>query len=151
MSTISSRTPEGWDNRCPICKHDCTIEPSGDSYDAPCPNCGHLIWFANWGIALVSATDLARLSNPEFTAGTLPNDLTVAPQILGLCTQQMAIGNCILPIDCSADAVLIAMHDPSNVELIDKIRFVLNLDIRILHVDQDSLQRQIQACYGVDY
>ncbi len=150
MSTISSRTPEGWDNRCPVCKHACAVEPSGDSYDAPCPNCGHLLWFANSGMGIVSLTDLGELSHSEVTTGTLPDGLTVASQILELCPKQMAIENCILPIDCAADSVLIAMHDPSNIDKVDKIRFVLNQDIRILHVDKDSLQRQVAACYGVD-
>jgi hypothetical protein len=42
---ISSRTPEGEPNRCPICRHQCRIEPSCLTPDAPCPSCGHLLWF----------------------------------------------------------------------------------------------------------
>jgi hypothetical protein len=44
--TISSRTPEGDPNQCPICGHHARIEPSIDTRDAPCPRCGHLLWFA---------------------------------------------------------------------------------------------------------
>jgi len=43
---ISSRTPEGVPNRCPICGQSIRIEPSIPSGDAPCPNCGSLLWFA---------------------------------------------------------------------------------------------------------
>jgi hypothetical protein len=43
--TISSRTPEGDSNRCPICRHSVRLEPSIDTRDAPCPSCGHLLWF----------------------------------------------------------------------------------------------------------
>ena len=42
---ISSRTPEGEPNRCPICRHKCRVEPSCLTPDAPCPSCGHLLWF----------------------------------------------------------------------------------------------------------
>jgi len=47
---ISSRTPEGSPNRCPVCASEICIEPSvslGESAcgDAPCPNCGTLLWF----------------------------------------------------------------------------------------------------------
>lgn len=42
---ISSRTPEGSPNQCPICGHDVRIEPSILSNDAPCSSCGHLLWF----------------------------------------------------------------------------------------------------------
>lgn len=42
---ISSRTPEGDANQCPICGHHVRLEPSMDTRDAPCPRCGHLLWF----------------------------------------------------------------------------------------------------------
>ena len=45
---ISSRTPEGRPNHCPVCGSDLMIEPSDPAGDAPCPRCGHLLWFA-WG------------------------------------------------------------------------------------------------------
>ena len=44
---ISSRTPEGQPNRCPICQTEICIEPSVLFGDAPCPACGSLLWFAN--------------------------------------------------------------------------------------------------------
>ena len=44
-STISSRTPEGVPNHCPICKASICLEPSHPPGDAPCPNCGTLLWF----------------------------------------------------------------------------------------------------------
>jgi acyl carrier protein len=43
--TISSRTPEGIPNRCPLCGAEVCIEPSQPAGDAPCPRCGHLLWF----------------------------------------------------------------------------------------------------------
>ena len=45
--TISSRTPEGLPNYCPICNSDICIEPSALFGDATCPNCGSLLWFLN--------------------------------------------------------------------------------------------------------
>jgi eukaryotic-like serine/threonine-protein kinase len=42
----SSRTPEGEPNHCPICGKALKVEPSRPPGDAPCPYCGHLLWFA---------------------------------------------------------------------------------------------------------
>lgn len=42
---ISSRTPEGERNRCPVCGQAVQIEPSRPFGDAPCPACGALLWF----------------------------------------------------------------------------------------------------------
>ena len=43
--TISSRTPEGHPNRCPVCRRRLRLSPSWPSADAPCPHCGSLVWF----------------------------------------------------------------------------------------------------------
>jgi len=43
---ISSRTPEGLPERCPVCGKSIRVEPSLPPGDAPCPNCGSLLWFA---------------------------------------------------------------------------------------------------------
>jgi anti-anti-sigma factor len=42
---ISSRTPEGTPNCCSVCGAHLTIEASVPAGDAPCPFCGHLLWF----------------------------------------------------------------------------------------------------------
>jgi mannitol/fructose-specific phosphotransferase system IIA component (Ntr-type) len=43
----SSRTPEGDPNQCPVCGKDVYIEPTTPPGDAPCPHCGHLLWFTS--------------------------------------------------------------------------------------------------------
>lgn len=45
MPNVSSRTPEGEPNHCPVCGADVRVEPSRPPGDAPCPNCGTLLWF----------------------------------------------------------------------------------------------------------
>lgn len=47
--TISSRTPEGTPNHCPVCNSTFRIEPSQPFGDAPCPACGTLLWFIAGG------------------------------------------------------------------------------------------------------
>ena len=71
--TISSRTPEGEPNRCPVCGAVVAVEPSDPAGDAPCPRCGVLLWFpgtddpdapvvARFG-ALVNADAIDRISD----------------------------------------------------------------------------------------
>ena len=45
MTIISSRTPEGQPNHCPVCNADVCLEPSPLFADATCPKCGSLLWF----------------------------------------------------------------------------------------------------------
>jgi anti-anti-sigma factor len=42
---ISSRTPEGRPNCCPVYGATLKIEPSDPAGDAPCAQCGQLLWF----------------------------------------------------------------------------------------------------------
>jgi acyl carrier protein len=42
--SISSRTPEGFPSRCPLCGVATNIEFSDPGRDAPCPGCGYLLW-----------------------------------------------------------------------------------------------------------
>lgn len=42
---ISSRTPEGQPNHCPVCDSDVVVESSLLFGDATCSNCGSLLWF----------------------------------------------------------------------------------------------------------
>jgi hypothetical protein len=45
---ISSRTPEGAPGRCPVCGSDVRVDPSLSWGDAPCPECGSLLWFVGF-------------------------------------------------------------------------------------------------------
>jgi hypothetical protein len=43
---ISTRTLEGQPNHCPVSGNFLKVEPSDPAGGAPCPRCGHLLWFA---------------------------------------------------------------------------------------------------------
>ena len=60
---ISTRTPEGFSNHCPVCGHDIRIEPSTVPVrDAPCPQCGCLLTFDVPAIPMVRCSE-AELMN----------------------------------------------------------------------------------------
>jgi hypothetical protein len=68
---ISSRTPEGDPNRCPICGHHCRLEPSRPAGDAPCPRCGHLFWFPGRDGPVTADLDAVVMQIIEARFGTL--------------------------------------------------------------------------------
>lgn len=64
--TIASRTPEGRPLHCPVCGSDLGVDPSVPSDDAPCPDCGHLLWFAWEDLGDVQVAKLSgKLLGPE--------------------------------------------------------------------------------------
>jgi acyl carrier protein len=58
---IASRTPEGWPGRCPVCEGVVCVDPSVLFGDAPCPNCGTLLWFGRTssGMVFYNAAEVA--------------------------------------------------------------------------------------------
>jgi signal recognition particle GTPase len=66
--TISSRTPEGHPNRCPVCRRRLRLSPSWPSADAPCPHCGSLVWFPD-------APGRRRPAQPESSVDFTLDDL----------------------------------------------------------------------------
>jgi hypothetical protein len=75
---ISSRTPEGDPNRCPICGHDCRLEPSQFLRDAPCPRCGCLLSFELERGPVSEGTVSILLRLAETRLGTPPPELLPA-------------------------------------------------------------------------
>jgi hypothetical protein len=73
----SSRTPEGTPNRCPVCKQAIQIEPSLPFGDAPCPNCGCLLWF-------VSADSDIRFFPFEASAPLRERVIRILAEVLGV-------------------------------------------------------------------
>jgi ribosomal protein S27E len=138
---VSSRTPEGRPNRCPICGHDLHIEPSPSTLDAACPNCGQILWFAPSGGAA-----------PIFDALRLPTDsfaIDLADYV-ELVPQSVARENLVLPVVKTPDSLVFAVTNPADRETIEKLRFILNRKIRIIQVSAEWLRDQLRKRYGDD-
>jgi hypothetical protein len=123
---ISSRTPEGDPNRCPICGKDTRTEPSTVPLrDAPCPHCGSLLWFAHGprtflvktleGIAQLAETGLAPA---EYYAEFLHRLLRTLAAPAGAIWRRTAEGNLQLRYQLNMSQVVLdwgrngqQMHD----------------------------------------
>lgn len=147
--TPSSRTPEGWSNRCPICGIDCHISPSSDSYDAPCPHCGHLLWFTpNAGLlGAISAADLVSDSLTIRDGVEIPDNIDIPPQLLEFVPASLAAENLAFPIACFANTLLLAISDLDDSKKIEKLRFLLNRDLHFVFVNEQWIQSQIRKHY----
>jgi anti-sigma B factor antagonist len=66
---ISSRTPEGSPNSCPVCGKEVCMEPSRPANDAPCPHCGHLLWFGSARVMTQRDVTVVRFSGKKIVDG----------------------------------------------------------------------------------
>jgi acyl carrier protein len=123
--TISSRTPEGSPNRCPVCGADVVLEPSQPFGDAPCPSCGHLLWFVISGKTL-------SLMDAERAADIIRAKLT---SLLGI---HMPAGKATSLADLLADISLDSL-DLVEVALTLEEEFKVNLSEGVIEIIQSQL------------
>src|SRR5579864_6191239 len=74
---ISSRTPEGIPNRCPVCRNEVKVDPSTPTGDAPCPHCGTLLWFVSTDDGSLMFSALAVHVRPSATSASGPQTRSV--------------------------------------------------------------------------
>jgi type IV pilus assembly protein PilB len=78
----------------------------------------------------------------DLTAAEIPKAVTE------LVPESVARENVVLPLALEGNMMKIAMSDPTNIEVLDKLRFVLNRDIQPVLAPQEQIQEAINRNYG---
>ncbi len=100
-------------------------------------------------LGYISAADLMRAQADEFGYDYIELEGRQIPNaVIDLVTESMARENIVIPIESDGESVVIAMHNPNNIEIIDKLRFVLNREIRPVMAPLESIQGAINRHYG---
>ena len=100
-------------------------------------------------LGYISSGDLMRAQAEEFGYDYIELEGRQIPNsIIELVTESMARENVVIPIESDGESVVIAMHNPNNIEIIDKLRFVLNREIRPVMAPLESIQAAINRHYG---
>lgn len=124
---ISSRTPEGQPNQCPVCGNAVILEPSHPAGDAPCPHCGYLLFSCDPSVPSPTyLKDYEELTVPDWVFEMVP---------MSICRE-----NGFEPVDCVLGTLVIASDHPLSDDTIDKIGFILFQTIANVLVTQERLQ-----------
>lgn len=137
---VSSRTPEGQPNHCPLCGKLVRVSPSHPTHDAPCPHCGQLLFF----VRDQEDTSSAYFFSPEYEADNIP------PHIFSLMPISVGLETGAVPVDKIADLLVVASISPLSTETLDKLRFILQCHVfNVLLSSQtlESLRRLHQQAY----
>jgi uncharacterized protein (TIGR02996 family) len=76
------------------------------------------------------------------------SDVTVAPEVLDLFPVSVAHENCVLLLEVRQTGLLLAMRDPDDLELCQKLQFVMNRDIAPVAAPADQIAAAIVRHYG---
>ncbi|MFN5897098.1 MAG: GspE/PulE family protein [Planctomyces sp.] len=100
-------------------------------------------------LGYISGGDLGRAQAEEFGYDYIELEGRQIPHsVIELVTESLARENLVIPIESDGDSVVIAMNNPNNIEVLDKLRFVLNRDIRTVMAPLESITAAINRHYG---
>jgi type IV pilus assembly protein PilB len=72
----------------------------------------------------------------------------ISPAVIELVPESVARENMVIPLSIEDDSLLVAVSDPMAVEVLDKLRFILNRDIKVAIAPVDAIQTAINRHYG---
>ncbi len=72
----------------------------------------------------------------------------ISPTVIELVPESVARENMVIPLSLEDDSLLVAISDPMAVEVLDKLRFILNRDIKVAIAPVDAIQTAINRHYG---
>jgi type IV pilus assembly protein PilB len=72
----------------------------------------------------------------------------IVPSVIELVPESVARENVVIPLALEDESLLVAMSDPMAFEVLDKLRFILNRDIKVAMASKESIQTAINRHYG---
>jgi type IV pilus assembly protein PilB len=74
----------------------------------------------------------------------------IPASIIGLVPESVARENNVIPLEKDEESLTIAIHDPMKYEVLDKLRFILNCEIKVALAGKEAIQSSINRHYGQD-
>ncbi len=98
----------------------------------------------------LSPSDVSQAQAKQF--GYEFVDLTtqqIPASVIQMVPESVARENLVIPMALGDDGSLtVAMHDPGKYEVLDKLRFIINKEIRVVVAPKDTIQQAINRHYG---
>jgi len=97
----------------------------------------------------VSLDDIGRAQASQFGYEFVNLDgMEISPAAIELVPESVARENVVIPIAVEGSALRVAIHDPMNFEVLDKLRFILNRDINVSLAPKEAIHAAINRHYG---
>lgn len=100
-------------------------------------------------LGYISGADLGRAQAAEFNYEFVDLEgMQIPNSVIEKVPESMARENIVIPVDVLGETVVVAMHNPNNIEVLDKLRFMLNTDINVVMAQVEAIQGAINRHYG---
>ena len=100
-------------------------------------------------LGYISGADLGRAQAEQFNYEFVDLEgMQIPNSVIEKVSESIARENIVIPVDVQGDTVIVAMHNPNNIEVLDKLRFMLNTDITVVMAQVEAIQGAINRHYG---
>lgn len=97
----------------------------------------------------VDASEVSSAQAAEFGYDAIDLGALEIPQaVVGLVPESVARENVVLPLRMDGESLVVAINDPMKFEVIDKLRFILNREIKCEVAPNDAILTAINRHYG---
>jgi len=72
----------------------------------------------------------------------------ILPSVIELVPESVARENVVIPVELEGESLIVAVNDPMKLDVLDKLRFILNREIDIVIAAKESIQGSINRHYG---
>ncbi len=76
------------------------------------------------------------------------DDMQIPPNVIELVTESMARENTVIPVRQEGEVVFVALSDPNKFDVLDKLTFVLNKEVRPVMAPVEQIQEATNRHYG---
>ena len=100
-------------------------------------------------LGYVDAADINAAQSSSFGEQFVSLEgLTIPRPIIELVNESIARENTVIPLRVEDGAVVVAFHDPMALDVLDKLRFILAKDVKIVVAPKDQIKAAIDRHYG---
>ena len=100
-------------------------------------------------LGYISGADLGRAQAAQFNYDFIDLEgMQIPNSVIEKVPESMARENIVIHVDVKGETVVVAMHNPNNIEVLDKLRFMLNTDIEVVMAQMEAIQGAINRHYG---
>jgi len=100
-------------------------------------------------LGYLDASDVASAQASQYGSQMVDlSDMEIPPAALELVAESLARENSIIPIAVNDGRVTVAFHDPTRLDIEEKLRFILAKEIDIVVAPKDQIEAAINRSYG---
>ena len=100
-------------------------------------------------LGYVDASELGESQAAQFGFEFVDlKEVQIPPNVIELVTESMARENTVIPVRFDGEDVVIAISDPNKFDVVDKLRFVLNREVKMVMAPVEQIQEAINRHYG---